>query len=259
MLKVPVKRGSQDYFTERTQPILAYDCSVIGESSMAIGRLADKAAEHTRDAFDVMRSMPSAELFVLLSEAGRIFRDQDLYFGDKKLTPNERDKLVTLSTGLPISTVQTCRQFLGDALENMQGVIAAQMPNNDIGYLDDYVGVNFAFVPAGKNLGVICPSNHPSVNAVWLMAYASKMPVVLKPGSEDLFTPLMLTEALYQAGLPEDSLHYLPHPQPDNGNFVRELFSAVDLGMIFGSQSVVSQYRNNPSIKTYGPGNSKSV
>ena len=49
-------------------------------------------------------------------------------------------------------------------------------------------------------LGVSLPSNAPAVNSLWLPAPVLKIPVLLKPGREDPFTPFRIVQALLAAG-----------------------------------------------------------
>ncbi|MGW0737762.1 hypothetical protein [Streptomyces sp. NPDC002851] len=50
------------------------------------------------------------------------------------------------------------------------------------------------------------PGNFPTINIEWLQALAARRPVLLSTSPADPFTPYLVTEALYAAGLPEHAV-----------------------------------------------------
>ena len=54
------------------------------------------------------------------------------------------------------------------------------------------------------------PSNSPAVNSLWLPAIALKIPVMIKPGREEPWTPYRLIQAFIAAGCPAEAFGFYP-------------------------------------------------
>ena len=52
-----------------------------------------------------------------------------------------------------------------------------------------------SYFPRTEALGVVLPSNSPGVHSLWMPAIAMKMPLVLKPGSAEPWTPFRIIQA----------------------------------------------------------------
>ena len=70
--------------------------------------------------------------------------------------------------------------------------------------------IALGYLPTTDALGVVLPSNSPGVNSIWLPAIALKIPVVIKPGRDEPWTPLRIIQALVAAGYPPQALGYYP-------------------------------------------------
>jgi acyl-CoA reductase-like NAD-dependent aldehyde dehydrogenase len=91
------------------------------------------------------------------------------------------------------------------------------------------------------------------VHTLWLPAIALQIGLVLKPGSQEIWTPYRMTEAFYQAGIPREAISLYPGGH-DVGPAVME---ACDRSMIFGGQATIEKYAGNPRVQVHGPGFSK--
>ena len=97
------------------------------------------------------------------------------------------------------------------------------------------------------------PSNSPAVNSLWLPAIALKIPVILKPGREEPWTPFRLIQAFIAAGCPAEAFGFYPTDHEGAG----ELLKASGRALIFGDKNTTAQYASNPSVQVHGPGYSK--
>jgi acyl-CoA reductase-like NAD-dependent aldehyde dehydrogenase len=97
------------------------------------------------------------------------------------------------------------------------------------------------------------PSNSPAVNSLWLPAIALKIPVVIKPGKEEPWTPYRLIQAFIAAGCPPEAFGFYPTDHEGAG----EILKSCGRALIFGDKSTTAQYANNPAIQLHGPGWSK--
>ncbi len=79
------------------------------------------------------------------------------------------------------------------------------------------------------------------------------MPALLRASSSEPFTSFRLCKALWEAGLPSESLFHFVTDRSIVDTIVRN----SDLGIIFGNEWILRAYKDNSTIKTYGPGKSK--
>jgi len=122
----------------------------------------------------------------------------------------------------------------------------------DRGYSIDN-GKPVSFFPKSRALGVVLPSNSPGVHGLWIPAIAMKMPLVLRPGSAEPWTPFRIIQALMKAGVPADAFSYLPSDHAGAGEIVRR----CGRSMFFGDVGAVGAFAGDPRIELHGPGYSK--
>ena len=109
------------------------------------------------------------------------------------------------------------------------------------------------FYPVADALGVSLPSNAPAVNSLWLPAPVLKIPVLLKPGREDPYTPLRIVQALIAAGFPKEAFGFYPTTHEGGDTILMQ----CGRGIAFGSDATVRKYAGFPSIQVHGTGRSK--
>jgi acyl-CoA reductase-like NAD-dependent aldehyde dehydrogenase len=80
-----------------------------------------------------------------------------------------------------------------------------------------------------------------------------KIPLVLKPGSAEPWTPYRLCQAFIAAGAPPEAFCFYPTDHAGGG----EILSRCQRGMIFGDTSSIGVWANDPRIEVHGPGFSK--
>ena len=102
---------------------------------------------------------------------------------------------------------------------------------------------------------MVLPSNSPGVHSLWIPAFAMKMPLVLKPGSAEPWTPYRIIQALIQAGAPPQAFGYYPADHAGGGEILRQ----CGRGMVFGDVASTRLWQGDPRIEIHGPGYSKIV
>jgi acyl-CoA reductase-like NAD-dependent aldehyde dehydrogenase len=80
-----------------------------------------------------------------------------------------------------------------------------------------------------------------------------KVPLVLKPGSAEPWTPFRIIQALMRAGAPPDVFGYYPCDHAGSGEILR----LCGRGMVFGDVSSTRVWQNDPRVEVHGPGFSK--
>jgi len=99
----------------------------------------------------------------------------------------------------------------------------------------------------------VLPSNSPGVHGLWIPAIAMKMPLVVRPGGTEPWTPYRLMQALMKAGVPGDAFNYFPSDHAGAGEIVRR----TGRSMFFGDLAAVGSVAGDPRVEVHGPGYSK--
>lgn len=202
-------------------------------------------------------AIPADTLATYCEQAAELFLHADLPCGDSVQSPQQYVESLSALTRLPHTLVRMNMGKIHAAMSQVRTIIAGltrHMPLNifDKGLtrIDDLV-INY--YPATSSLGVSLPSNAPAVNSLWIPAPVMKIPVLLKPGREDPFTPLRIVQAMIQAGFPKEAFGYYPTTHEGGDT----LLTTCGRGISFGSDATVKKYSAFPSIQVHGTGRSK--
>ena len=160
---------------------------------------------------------------------------------------------------MPHVMVRRNMQRVASVMTNVAGILRGLTRGLDPGVLDrgfgEMNGQAISFSPRAKALGVVLPSNSPGVHGLWIPAIAMKMPLVLRPGSAEPWTPLRILQALMKAGVPGAALNYFPSDHAGAGEIVRR----CGRSMFFGDVAAVGAFAGDPRIELHGPGYSKVI
>ena len=206
-----------------------------------------------------LKKFSVAQLIEISAKAGDLFLNGTLPFGDKGHTQSAQEYVETLSStsGLPHVMVRRNMQKVHHALTNLKTVLNGLTRGLDLSILDSGFGEQFgtklSFFPTTQALGLVMPSNSPAVNSLWLPAIALKIPVIIKPGKEEPWTPYRLIQAFIAAGCPAEAFGFYPTDHEGAG----EILKSCGRALIFGDKNTTAQYASNPAIQVHGPGWSK--
>ena len=221
--------------------IIRKDLQRIGESRLALKRYS------------------VAQLIDICAKAGELFLNGTLPLGDKGQTQSALQYAETLSatSGLPQVMVRLNMAKIHQALTNMKTVLNGLTRGLDLGIIDKGFGVQAgspcSFYPTTQALGLVMPSNSPAVNSLWLPAIPLKIPVIIKPGREEPWTPYRLIQAFIAGGCPAEAFGFYPTDHEGAG----EILKSCGRALIFGDKNTTAQYAQNPAIQVHGPGFSK--
>jgi acyl-CoA reductase-like NAD-dependent aldehyde dehydrogenase len=81
------------------------------------------------------------------------------------------------------------------------------------------------------------------------------MPLVLKPGSAEPWTPYRIVQSLIKAGAPAEAFSFYPADHAGAGEILR----SCGRGIVFGDVSTVGAWKNDPRVEVHGPGYSKVI
>ncbi len=258
MLHLPVLRSGRVY-ESLTRNLLTDIRSgdPVAEVSLAnpglIARDLACATENQR----VLAELSTADLIDKCGTAARLFVEDKLPVGDQMQSPEDYLKQLTATTGMPISLGRANMGKIHFVLSRMEMVLGGLTRGLDPDILDSGWGIEggrrLSFRRETDNLGVILPSNSPGVHSLWIPAVALKIPLVLKPGSQEPWTPLRVTQALLAAGLPPESVGFYPTDYPG----AAEILLRCGRSMLFGDKSTVEPWKADTRVQIHGPGWSK--
>jgi hypothetical protein len=206
-----------------------------------------------------LKKFTTAQLLDISAKAGEFFLEGTLPLGDKGHTQSAHEYLETLSatSGLPHAMVRRNMAKIHHALTHMRQILNGLTRGLDLSILDKGHGEQFgtpvSYYPTTQALGLVMPSNSPAVNSLWLPAVPLKMPVIIKPGREEPWTPLRLIQAFIAASCPAEAFGFYPTDHEGAG----EILKLCGRALIFGDKSTTDRYANNPAIQVHGPGYSK--
>lgn len=206
-----------------------------------------------------LKRISSEDLLTICHRAATAFMEDSLPLGDqgRTQTPDQYVETLSATSGLPFVMVRRNMHKIASALTNMRTVLNGLTRGLDLAVLDqgwgDHAGTRVSFYPATQSLGLVMPSNSPAVNSLWLPAIPLKMPVILKPGRDEPWTPWRLIQSFIAAGCPAEAFGFYPTDHEGSAEILRSCGRAL----VFGDKNTTAQYANNPGIQIHGPGHSK--
>ncbi len=204
--------------------------------------------------------LPVATLVETIGRAADVFLHDALPIGasnEDRQRPDDYVEQLSATTGMPfvmgrrnMARVASVMQHVGEIIRGLTRGLDPAVLDRGFGDLD---GQAVSFYPKARALGVVLPSNSPGVHGLWVPALALKMPLVLKPGGAEPWTPYRMVQAFLKAGMPAAALNYLPSDHAGAGEIVRQ----CGRSMFFGDLAAVGSFAGDPRIELHGPGYSK--
>lgn len=248
MFHLPILRGGRPYRSLDVRPLRDFRTGeAIAEISQANPGLIGKDLAGMRRLDLGMR-----ELLEIYRRAGRLFAEADL-----PQSPDEYVRQLSATCGLPETLCRFNMEKIRTVLDGMESVLAGLTRGLDLSVLDSGLGTQdgrrLSYLPQAEVLGAVLPSNSPGVHNLWLPAPALKMPVALKPGREEPWTPFRICQALMAAGLPPAALGFYPSEHAG----ASEILLRCGRSMLFGDEATVRPWKADPRVQIHGPGWSK--
>jgi acyl-CoA reductase-like NAD-dependent aldehyde dehydrogenase len=217
----------------------------------------DLLADSQAAARQALVAIPVARLLEMCRKAAASFAHDTLPVGEARQTPEDYVEQLSATTGMPHVLVRRNMRKIAGVLTEMPTVLRGLTRGLDLSILDSGYGQHgghaISYYPRTQSLGIVLPSNSPGVHSLWVPAIPLKMPLVLKPGSSEPWTPYRLIQAFISAGVPAEAFSYYPADHAGAGEIVRR----TGRSMFFGDVSAVGAYEGDPRIELHGPGYSK--
>ena len=218
-----------------------------------------KDLQRLTDSRAALKKFSVADLLDVCSRAADQFLRGTLPLGSQGHTQTAGQYIETLSatSGLPHVMIRRNMDKIHGALTGMKAILNGLTRGLDLAILDrgygEQYGTPISYHPETQALGLVMPSNSPAVNSLWLPAIPLKIPVIIKPGKDEPWTPWRLIQAFIAAGCPAEAFGFYPTNHEGAG----EILKLCGRALVFGDQKTTAQYANNPSIEIHGPGYSK--
>jgi len=238
------------------------DCrtgEVLARISQVNAGIIRKDLARIEEARAALQQFSCEQLLQVCGKAAELFLHEALPLGDHGHVQSPEEYAATLSatSGLPLGMVRRNNQKIASALANMRTVLNGLTRGLDLSILDggfgEQFGTRLGFYPLTQSLGLVLPSNSPGVNSLWLPAIPLKIPVVLKPGRDEPWTPYRIIQAFLAAGCPAEAFGF--YPTDHEG--AAEILTRSGRALVFGDSTTTGQYAGNPAIQVHGPGHSK--
>lgn len=206
-----------------------------------------------------LQKFSTKELMDISAKAGELFLQGDLPIGEDGSIQSAQDYVETLSStsGLPHVMVRKNMDKIHYALTHLELILNGLTRGIDFSVLDQGYGKHgdspVCFFPTTHALGLVMPSNSPAVNSLWLPSIALKIPIVMKPGRDEPWTPYRLIQAFIAAGAPKEAFGFYPTDHEGSGDILKHCGRAL----IFGDKTTTDQYSGDPGVQVHGPGFSK--
>ncbi len=207
---------------------------------------------------DALRAVPADRLLAISAEAGRLFMEAALPLGEGQTqSPQSYMESLSATSGLPFSLVRRNMAKIQQVFVEMPTILRGLTRGLESGVLDtgigEQAGVPVSYFAEADALGVVLPSNSPGVNSLWMPSIALKIPVILKPGREEPWTPFRIIQAFIGAGCPPEAFSFYPTDHEGSA----AVLEGCSRALVFGDVSTVERYAGNPGVEVHGPGWSK--
>ena len=260
MLRIPLLRAGRPY--RSLEGLCLHDVGTgdpVAEVSQANRGLIAKDLEAAADHRKALRKLPVSEILAVLKRAAVLFAEKDLPvdpLDGVEQSPEDYVRHLSATTGMPRSLCRANMEKIRFVMAEMETVLGGLTRGLDLSILDAGWSSgerNVSYLSRTDSLGAVLPSNSPGVHSLWLPAIGLKVPVALKPGGEEPWTPFRIAQALMAAGCPSQAFGF--YPSDHSG--AAEILLRCRRSMLFGDASTVGSWKEDRSVQVHGPGYSK--
>jgi hypothetical protein len=260
MLQIPILRQGTQYKSLDVARVPHHQTrEIFVEVSQANAGLIRRDLGRQDIAVSTLQRFSTRELVNICSRAAEHFTNDSLSLGDSTQTPEDYVKQVSATTGLPYVLARRNMLKIKSMLASMESVLNGLTRNLDWKILDrgfgDSEGHAVSFFPRTQSLGAVLPNNSPGVHSLWIPAFPLRIPLVLKPGSAEPWTPYRIIQSLIKAGAPREAFSFYPADHAGAGEILR----GCGRSMVFGDASTTGMWENDPRVEIHGPGYSKVI
>jgi hypothetical protein len=260
MLSIPILRHGKQYVSLDVARVPHHQTrELFVEVSQANAGLIRRDLGRQDIGVTSLKRFSTRELVAICSRAADHFTNDSLPLGDATQTADDYVHHVSATTGLPYVLARRNMLKIKSMFANMESVLNGLTRNLDWDLLDrgfgEFEGHELSFFPRTQSLGAVLPNNSPGVHSLWIPAFPLRIPLVLKPGSAEPWTPYRIIQSLIKAGAPREAFSFYP---TDHGG-ASEILRSCGRSLLFGDSSTTGVWANDPRVEIHGPGYSKVI
>lgn len=258
MIHIPALRFGKPYTSlEKATLIHHVTGEPIAEVSQVTGSQIARDLGTMPRAHKELAAIPIRDLLAIYKKAADYFANATLPCGDAELSFDDYVRNLSATTGSPQVFCRRNAMKVHYVLDNITEVMGGLTRGLDLEALDrgftNRNGRMQAFYPTTDVFGAVLPSNSPGVHSLWVPTLAFKIPLLLKPGREEPWTPYRVIQAFLKAGMPASVIGFLPTDHAGAGDILR----LCGRSMAFGDDRTMAPYKNDPRVEIHGTGYSK--
>jgi len=258
MLTIAALRWGQPYASMETDELSHFATGEpVARISRTNGGLVQRDLRKAAQARNALRAIPIDDLVARVAAAGDLYLNGTLPIGDGTQSPDDFVRAQSATTGLPERLARANMHKNGFVLTEMRRILASLTRGLDLNVLTAGHGVErgvpISYQAQSPVLGAVLPSNSPGVHTLWLPVVPLQLGLMLKPGSQEPWTPYRIAEAFFAAGIPREAIGIYPGGHDVGG----AILAGCSRSLMFGGQAAVDQHRGNPRVQVHGPGFSK--
>ena len=256
---LPALRWGEEYSSLTKLPLKDHRTgALVGELSQVNAGLVRRDVKKREAGGRALAALGTREVLARARKAAELFLEAELPLGDGRTQSGAEYRAQLSATGgLPLALARANQDKVAGVLRELETVARGLTRGLPLEALAagtfEHEGVPYWFAPQARALGAVLPSNSPGVNALWIPALAFGVPVVLKPGSSDPWTPFRLVQALIAAGFPREAFALLPTDHEG----AAAILDGCERALLFGDARTTAAWAGKASIEIHGPGRSK--
>lgn len=258
MIQIPALRFGKPY-TSLDKATLVHHVTgdPVAEVSQVTGSQIARDVGQIERGRKELAAIPIRDLLGMYKKAAEYFANATLPCGDVELSFDDYVRNLSATTGSPMVFCRRNAMKVQYVLDNIEEVLGGltrglNLEAFDKGYTTTG-GRMQAFYPATNLFGAVLPSNSPGVHSLWVPTLAMKIPLLLKPGREEPWTPMRVIQSFLKAGLPASSIGFLPTDHAGATDILR----LCGRSMAFGDDRTMAPYKNDHRVEIHGTGYSK--
>jgi acyl-CoA reductase-like NAD-dependent aldehyde dehydrogenase len=260
LIQIPALRFGKPY-TSLDKATLVHHATgePVAEVSQVTGSQIARDIAGMPRAHKQLAEIPIRDILAMYKKAADSFLNEKLPCGNVELTFDEYVRNLSSTTGSPMVFCDRNARKVQYVLANIEEVIGGLTRGLDVEALDrgytTKAGRMQAFYPTTDVFGAVLPSNSPGVHSLWVPTLAFKIPLLLKPGREEPWTPFRVLQAFLKAGFPASVLGFLPTDHAGAADILR----LCGRSMAFGDDRTMAPYKNDHRVEIHGTGYSKFI
>jgi len=260
MLHIPILRQGNNYRSLDVARVPHHRTrETFVEVSQANAGLIRRDLSRQEIARSSLSKFSTRDLVDMCTRAAEHFTNDSLPLGESSQTAEDYVAQVSATTGMPYVLARRNMSKIKSMLASMENVLNGLTRNIDWEILDRGFGIrdgkSLSFFPRTQSLGAVLPNNSPGVHSLWIPSFALHIPLVLKPGSAEPWTPYRIIQALIKAGAPREAFSFYPADHAGASEILRN----CGRSLLFGDSSTTGPWANDPRVEIHGPGYSKVV